>query len=163
MLSYNTATVRDSTATHSLPKQHYDASAYNHVSKCTASMIVGSHLVNEKVNPANKVGKQWKQYKSWNHLKTYIFYSGDPGDLIKPAEKWGEKMKIIDGCSNLNSSTTIHLFQTIILALERYTYVDAIQVLQHHYPTGIGVGTGSIVNINGEPPFQHFILFVVTI
>jgi hypothetical protein len=49
-------------------------------------MIVGSHLVNGKVNNANKVGKQWKHYKIWNHLKTHIFYSGDPGDLIKPAE-----------------------------------------------------------------------------
>jgi hypothetical protein len=31
ILRYNTATVRDSTATHSLPKQHYDASAYRHI------------------------------------------------------------------------------------------------------------------------------------
>jgi hypothetical protein len=90
MLRYNTATVRDSTATHSLPKQHYDASAYNYVRKFIASMIVGSHLVNETVNTANKVGKQWKHCKIWKHLKTHIFYSGDPGDLNKPAEK-GEK------------------------------------------------------------------------
>jgi hypothetical protein len=33
-------------------------------------------------------------------------------------------MKIIDGCNNLNISTTIHWFQTIILALERYTNAD---------------------------------------
>jgi hypothetical protein len=108
-----------------------------------------------------------KSFSTWKgsniqFLLICFLYSGDPSDLIKPGGKWGEKMKIIDGCNNLNISTTIHPLQTIISALERYTYVDAIQILLHHYPTGIGVDTGSIVNINGEP-FQHFILFVVMI
>jgi hypothetical protein len=62
----------------------------------------------------------------------------------------------------LNISTTTDPFQTIISDLERYISVDAIQVFEHHNLTGIGEDTASIFNINGEP-FQHFILFVVTI
>jgi hypothetical protein len=66
-------------------------------------------------------------------------------------------VKISVDCNKFNISTTIHPFQTIISALERYTDVDAIQVFKHHNTTDIGEDTAVIVNTNGEP-FRHFIL-----
>jgi hypothetical protein len=50
-------------------------------------------------------------------------------------------MEIIDGCNNLNISITIQLFQTIISALEGYTYVDEIRVLDHQNPADIDEDT----------------------
>jgi hypothetical protein len=127
------------------------------------STSLGCHLIGRKLHHPDTTSKQWTQQKIWIHLKQLLFYSWDTGDLIRPAEEWGEEAKNIVGCNLCDISTSIHPFQTIISALERYIIsVDAIQVFEHHNLTGIGEDTASIVNINGEP-FQHFILFVVTI
>jgi hypothetical protein len=39
----------------------------------------------------NMVSQQLTWKIIWNHVKTLLFYSGDTGDHIKPAEEWGEK------------------------------------------------------------------------
>jgi hypothetical protein len=90
-----------------------------------ASKNLGYHSVGGKFDPADRLDKQLKHYKIWSYLKTLLFYSGDPGDLINPVENWGEKVKIIGGCNNLNISRITHPFQTIISALERPTPLDA--------------------------------------
>jgi hypothetical protein len=56
---------------------------------------------------------------------------------MKPADKWGEKVKIIFGSNKFNILTTTHQFQTIISVFERPTSVDALQLFNHCNTTGI--------------------------
>jgi hypothetical protein len=44
-------------------------------------------------------------------------------------------------CEDCNNSTTTDLFQSVRLALERSTPVDALRVVDHQYPTSIGNDT----------------------
>jgi hypothetical protein len=54
--------------------------------KCVASTMLGYDLIGGK-HPDDTVSRQWTHCKIWNHVKELLFYSGDPGDLLKPAEE----------------------------------------------------------------------------
>jgi hypothetical protein len=45
-------------------------------------------------NPTvDEISKQWKHRKAWDHMKSFLFNSGDPSNLFKPVVEWGEKAK----------------------------------------------------------------------
>jgi hypothetical protein len=44
-------------------------------------------------NHVDEIDRKWKHQKSWNHMKPLLFYPGDPGDLFKPVEEKGERVK----------------------------------------------------------------------
>jgi hypothetical protein len=67
-------------------------------SKCYHNMFIKPSVSNH----VDEIGKQWKHWKSWNHMKPLLFYLGDPGDLFNPVEERGERLKIIVGCNKFN-------------------------------------------------------------
>jgi hypothetical protein len=60
------------------------------------------NLINEVLNPVDEIIKQWSHRKSWNHMKSLLFYSGNTKNLLKPLEEWGENVKIIVGYTKFN-------------------------------------------------------------
>jgi hypothetical protein len=44
-------------------------------------------------NPVDEISKQWKHQKGQDHMKSFLFNSGDPSNLFKPVVEWGEKAK----------------------------------------------------------------------
>jgi hypothetical protein len=52
-----------------------------------AAKILGYYWLDGKLNPADIFRKQWKYPHIWHLLKPLLFYSGDPGDLMEPAEE----------------------------------------------------------------------------
>jgi hypothetical protein len=126
-----------------LLKRIHTASTCHHIRELIACKIIGYHSVCGKFNPAHRLGKQWKHYKIWNHLKTLLFYSGDPGDLIKPAENVGGEG---ENHNNLNISTTTHPFQTIKSAIEMPTPLETLQAFHHCNQTSIDDDMTILVN-----------------
>jgi hypothetical protein len=57
------------------------------------STSLGCHLIGRNLHHPDTTSKQWSQQKICIHLKQLLFYSWDTGDLIRPAEEWGEKGK----------------------------------------------------------------------
>jgi hypothetical protein len=56
------------------------------------STSLGCHLIGRKLHHPDTISNQWTQQNIWIHLKQLLFYSWDTGDLIRPAEEWGEKV-----------------------------------------------------------------------
>jgi hypothetical protein len=95
------------------------------------STSLGCHLIGRNLHHPDTKIKQWSQQKIWICLKQFLFYSWDTGDLLRPAEEWGDKAKNLVGCNLCDISTTIYRFQIIISAFKRSTPVDALQTLDH--------------------------------
>jgi hypothetical protein len=86
-------------------------------------------LINEKLNYADEINKQWKHFNVLYHPTSFLFYSEDTEYQMKPVDEWGEKVKIVVGYYKFNISTTTHWFQIIILAFGRSISLDALQYL----------------------------------
>jgi LPS sulfotransferase NodH len=50
---------------------------------------------------------------------------------MRPADEWGEMVKIIVDYIKYNISTTTHWFQTVITAFERSTSVKGLKLFDH--------------------------------
>jgi hypothetical protein len=61
--------------------------SYHRVREMIAAKILGYYWLDGKLNPADIFRKQWKYPHIWHLLKPLLFYSGDPGDLMEPAEE----------------------------------------------------------------------------
>jgi hypothetical protein len=57
------------------------------VREMIAAKILGYYWIDGKLNPADIVSKHCSHTHIWHLLKAVLFYSGDPGDLIEPAEE----------------------------------------------------------------------------
>jgi hypothetical protein len=58
------------------------------------SNSLGYYWIDEKLNPADIFSKHWVYPQIWHLLKPFLlFYSGDPGGLMEPAEATKEKTK----------------------------------------------------------------------
>jgi hypothetical protein len=136
--------MKKSTPSSSLRRKHVTLS-YHHVRVWIVSRILGYYCY-EKLNPLDEISKKWKHWKIWNQLMSLLCYSGDTNDLIKPVEEWGEEAKIIVGSNKFNISTTTHAFQTIILALERPTALNALQLFDLSNTTSISDELAILVN-----------------
>jgi hypothetical protein len=94
MFGDNQAVVMNSTIPHSSLNNRHNALSYPHVREMIAAKILGYYWIDGKRNPADIVRKHWAYPQIW-HLPL-LFYSGDPGDLIEPAEeniiKWRIQM-----------------------------------------------------------------------
>jgi hypothetical protein len=58
-----------------------------------AAKILGYYWIDGKRNPADIVSKHWTYPQVWHLLKPLLFYSSDPGDLIKHGEEKKEEKK----------------------------------------------------------------------
>jgi hypothetical protein len=137
VLGYSEAAFIDGTTFSSPLKRKHNTLTYQHIKELIALKITGYNLINEKLNPVDKISKQWKHRMIWNHMKSLLFCSGDSNDLMKPAEEWGEKVKNIVGCNKFNISTTTYRFQPITSALERSTPIDSFQLFDQCNPINI--------------------------
>jgi hypothetical protein len=117
------------------------------------------HLIGRKLHHSDTTSKQWSHQKIWIQIKQLLFYSWDTGDLIRPAEEWGEKAK---NCSLCDISTTIYRFQTIISVFERSAPVDAFQTLDHCNTISIDDDMTILVSTI-ETHFKVSFLYVVRI
>jgi hypothetical protein len=59
-----------------------------------AAKILGYYWIDGKLNPADIVSKHWAYPQIWHFRKPLLFYSGDPGDLLEPAEEKKEIAKM---------------------------------------------------------------------
>jgi hypothetical protein len=69
------------------------ALSYHRVKEMIAAKILGYYWIDGKLNPSDIVSKQWAYPQVWHLLKPLLFYSGDPGNPIEPAEQKKEKSK----------------------------------------------------------------------
>jgi hypothetical protein len=90
MFGDNQAVVMNSST--SLNKRH-NALSYHRAREMIAAKILGYYLIDVKLNPADIVSKHWAYPQIWHLLKLLLLYSGDPGDLMEPAEDKKEKAK----------------------------------------------------------------------
>jgi hypothetical protein len=96
-----------------------------------AAKILGYYWIDGKLNPADIVSKNWAYPQIWHLLKPLLFYSGDPGDLIEPAEDKKGKASTNERRKNIHRSTTVDSFQLVESELERSTLVDGFRVFDH--------------------------------
>jgi hypothetical protein len=89
----NQAVVMNSSIPHSSLNKRHNALSYHCVREMIAAKILGYYWINGKMNPADIVIKHWAYPQIWHLLKPLLFYSGDPGDLIKHGEEKKEKKK----------------------------------------------------------------------
>jgi hypothetical protein len=127
----------DGTTSSSSFKRTHNALTHHHIKELIASWIIGYNLINEILNPVDKIRKQWIHQKSWNHMTLLPFYSGNTNNLLKPLEEWGENVKIIVGYTKFNISTTTHRFPINISAFKRSILADAFQLFDQCIPTNI--------------------------
>jgi hypothetical protein len=120
---YSEAAFVDGTTSRSSLKRARNASTYHYIKDLIALKTIRYNLINEKLNPVDEISKQWKHQKIWNHGKSLLVYSGDTNDLMRPADKWEEKVKIIGGYNKFNISPRTRRFQTIILAFQISSYI----------------------------------------
>jgi hypothetical protein len=126
-----------------------------------AAKILGYYWIDGKISPADIVSKHWAYTQIWHLLKPLLFYSGDPGDLIEPAEEKKENAKTDVWRSNPNNSSTADPFQSVVSELARSSSVHWIWVFYHWNPADIGEDT-IILGIIIWTQFHHTKLFVVT-
>jgi hypothetical protein len=90
----NQALVMNSSIPHSSLNKRHNALSYHRVREMIAAKILGYYwIVDGKLNPVDIVSKHWAYPQIWHLLKPLLFYSGDPGDLMEPAEEKKEKAK----------------------------------------------------------------------
>jgi hypothetical protein len=118
-------------------KRTHNASTHHHIKELIALKINGYNLINEVLNPVDEIIKQWSHRKSWNHMKSLLFYSGNTNNLLKPLEEWGDNVKIIVGYTKFNISTTTHQFPINISAFKRSILAEKFQLFDQCIPTNI--------------------------
>jgi hypothetical protein len=94
-----------------MDRRTQNALTYHHIKDLLIALkTIRSNLINEKLSPVVEISKQWNHQKIWKHIKSFLFYSGDTNDLMKPAEEWGEKWKsLLDVTSLLSQEQLIRL------------------------------------------------------
>jgi hypothetical protein len=95
MFGDNQALIMNSSIPHSSLNKRHNALSYHRVREMIAAKILGYYWIDGKLNPADIVSKHWAYPQVWHLLKPLLFYSGDPGDLIEPAEQTKEKAKTV--------------------------------------------------------------------
>jgi hypothetical protein len=93
MFGDNQAVVMNSSIPHSSLNKKHNALSYHQVREMIAAKILGCYWMDCKLNPADIVIKQWAYPLVWHLIQPLLFYSGDPGDLIEPAEEKKGKVK----------------------------------------------------------------------
>jgi hypothetical protein len=89
------------TSSSSLKRTH-NASTHHYVKELIALKILGYNLINEILNPVEKIRKQCSHWKSWNHITLLLFYSENTNNLLTTLKEWGENVKIIVGYTKFN-------------------------------------------------------------
>jgi hypothetical protein len=87
MFGYNQAVVMKISIPHSSLKKGHNALSYHRVREMIATKLLGYYWIDGKLNPADIVSKHWTYPQICHLLQPLLVYSGDPGDLIEPAEK----------------------------------------------------------------------------
>jgi hypothetical protein len=93
MFGDNQAVVINNSIPHSLLNKRHSTLSYHCVREMIAAKILGYYWIDGKLNPADIVSKHWAYPQIWYILKTLLFYSGDPGDLIESDEEKKEDAK----------------------------------------------------------------------
>jgi hypothetical protein len=89
-------------------KRRCNALPYNHIREPISSKILEYHLIDERLDPVNKVSKKGSRCNMCNHRKPLLLYSLNTNGMIRPAEESVEKAKII----LQQYSRTTHPFQS---------------------------------------------------